>query len=100
MKKLFKKYNKLYFNNCLLLVDIFIEQDDSTYGYFDSNEMCIYLSPEYPREIIEATLLHEMVHLWQLDFDSTVNWVTGKNFHGKYFKQFENFIYLKDGIKI
>lgn len=97
MERLFKKYNARYFNGSVKYVPIFVHEeviDGNFYGYYDGEEIHLII------EDYKSTLLHEMFHVWQEDFDPTFDWDNEETYHGKTFKEFAKFVYLKDGIEI
>lgn len=96
LKKLFDFYNKTLFNGVLIKPRIKLFNSKKYLGLFDGYAEGEYLFCTIKLERLcekHSTLLHEMVHLYQFQFNHKVN-------HGKSFKAWRRRIKAKTGIDI
>lgn len=82
MKKLYKKYNKKYFDNKLPKVKLKYKTLDDAYGWTigEGKKISIWIADDLTKKEMKETLRHEMIHVWQH--------INGKDMdHGKQFKK-------------
>lgn len=95
LKTEFDKMNRLFFEG-LLEVDVLeIDDLDTEWGFCvdDEDEWVLGVTSEFPSErFFKEILLHEMAHLYQINFDLEVN-------HGETFKKICE-MYHKEGFNV
>jgi hypothetical protein len=79
---LYDRYNKEFFDGTLPFVDIVVQKLEDAYGYTYDEGFGVYieLANDLSDQDMHDTLLHEMVHVWQI--------VTNRKLgHGRNFKR-------------
>jgi hypothetical protein len=82
LKKLYKKYNEVYFDNLLPNdVDLQYEIMPGYCGLSTPWEHRISIDPSLTMSQLCGTLLHEMIHFWQYFVEGKTEYNTQKEWH-------------------
>ena len=103
LKELFKKYNDEMFGGLLPEVPIELGDCDGCCGYLDPKDFpFIKIDPEYNEsyKMLKGTLIHEMIHLWQLEYELNSVIDNDNEWHNGLFEQFADFAEIKYKLEV